>query len=194
MYRRDFLLSNDICFLETPGASYQDAGFSFKVWASATRVVFLREGILYYRQDNAGSSVNSPGKVYCVCDELAEMKRYLDERPEKKARFSTLLTKMRYDAYMWNYERLSEPLKREFIKRFSEDFKSEEEQGMLDYSLFEPWKIDDLKTILNDPIAFHEQCEAGERKESITRKSLYYLQNGGVPRLINAVKQRLAYR
>jgi len=194
LYQRDFLRSNEINFLETPGASYQDAGFSFKAWACATRVAFLHEGILYYRQDNEASSVNSPGKVYCVCDEYAEMKRYLDERPEKKASLSTLLVKMRYDSYMWNYERLNEPLKCEFIKRFSEDFQLEEEQGMIDYRLFEPWKIDDLKVILKDPEAFHTQREAGERKESIIRKSLYYLRIGGIPRLANAVKQRLASR
>jgi len=194
LYRRDFLMDNEISFLETPGASYQDAGFSFKVWASATRVVFLHEAILFYRQDNEASSVNSPSKVYCVCDEYAEMERYLDERPERKARLSTVLTKMRYDTYMWNYERLSEPLRREFIMRFSEDFKLEEQRGTLDYALFEPWKIDDLKMILSDPMAFHAQCEAGTRKESILRKSLYYLKIGGIPRLTLAVKQRLSQR
>ena len=34
IYRNDFLKKNDIAFLPSPGASYQDAGFNFKVWAS----------------------------------------------------------------------------------------------------------------------------------------------------------------
>lgn len=34
MYNRAFLQENDIRFLETPGASYQDAGFAFKAWAA----------------------------------------------------------------------------------------------------------------------------------------------------------------
>lgn len=70
-------------FLETPGASYQDAGFAFKVWASAERAAFNATQILRYREDNEASSVNSPGKVYCVCDEYAEMQSWLDARPEK---------------------------------------------------------------------------------------------------------------
>ena len=35
LYGRSFLERNGIWFLETPGASYQDAGFNFKVWACA---------------------------------------------------------------------------------------------------------------------------------------------------------------
>ena len=56
IYRRDFLLENSIDFLETPGASYQDAGFNFKVWASAVRVVYLHEAYLHYRTMRARRS------------------------------------------------------------------------------------------------------------------------------------------
>lgn len=71
VYRRDFLSEHGIDFLETPGASFQDSAFNFKVWACADRVVFLNEPVLHYRQDNESSSVNSPSKVYCICDEHA---------------------------------------------------------------------------------------------------------------------------
>ena len=43
IYNNDFLKKNDICFLPSPGASYQDAGFNFKVWASARRAYFVDE-------------------------------------------------------------------------------------------------------------------------------------------------------
>ncbi|MDO4443850.1 MAG: glycosyltransferase, partial [Slackia sp.] len=69
IYRRDFLESNAIRFLETPGASYQDTSFAFKVWAAAERAAFLEAPIIHYRQDNESSSVNSKGKVFCVCEE-----------------------------------------------------------------------------------------------------------------------------
>ena len=41
VYRKDFLEQNGIRFLETPGASFQDSSFNFKVWAMADRVVFF---------------------------------------------------------------------------------------------------------------------------------------------------------
>ena len=46
LYSRDFLVDDGIRFLETPGASYQDSGFNFKVWASARRVAFLAAPVL----------------------------------------------------------------------------------------------------------------------------------------------------
>ncbi len=73
LYKVDFLRARGIRFLETPGASYQDAGFNFKVWASAERATFIPQAILHYRQDNEKSSVNSAAKVFCVCDEYASV-------------------------------------------------------------------------------------------------------------------------
>jgi glycosyltransferase involved in cell wall biosynthesis len=192
LYSRDFLEANDIDFLETPGASYQDAGFNFKVWASATRTVFLHDALLSYRQDNETSSVNSPGKVYCVCDEYREMTHYLDKRPEKKAYLEAVKTKMKYDSYMWNYDRLTEELQAQFIARFAEEFKQDKANGSLDSALFEPWKTDDLSTIIESPLLFHAQRLADRRQVSSTlRKALYYLRIGGIPLLAHVVRRRL---
>ena len=83
LYRRDFLKDNGIRFLETPGASFQDSSFNFKVWATATKAYYIQDEILHYRQDNESSSINSPSKVYCVCDEYAEMDRFLASHPER---------------------------------------------------------------------------------------------------------------
>ena len=52
IYRRDFIRENNIRFNETPGASFQDASFNFKVMALAKRVQLIRDAFLHYRQDN----------------------------------------------------------------------------------------------------------------------------------------------
>ena len=52
--------------------------------------------------------MNSPGKVYCVCDEYAEMQRWLDARPAKKQYLQGVLERMKFNSYLWNYDRLSE--------------------------------------------------------------------------------------
>ena len=62
LYNREFLNKNNIRFLETPGASYQDTAFTFKVYASAERFKMIEEAFLHYRIDNENSSINSTNK------------------------------------------------------------------------------------------------------------------------------------
>ena len=62
IYKRSFLKANDISFLPTPGASYQDTSFTFKAFSSCKRFVMVHDAFLHYRQDNAGSSVNNADK------------------------------------------------------------------------------------------------------------------------------------
>lgn len=193
LYKRAFLKANDIRFLETPGASYQDAGFNFKVWVNAKRVVLVDEAFLRYRQDNETSSVNSPGKVYCVCDEYDEMIRYLDEGGFDRAAIDPILVKMRYDSYIWNYERLSPELRMKFSQRMSEDFRREDEAGLTDYALFESWKEADRRMIVRDPRLYHlrRMSEKGGGKLATLRRCY---QTGGMPLVFKVVREKMSNR
>ena len=183
IYRRDFLEQNDISFLPSPGASYQDAGFNFKVWASCDNAVLLNEAFLHYRQDNEKSSVNSPGKVYCVCDEHDEIARFIDEkRPELKAVLGPVRAHTKFLNYRWNYDRLDAELKPEFLERFSAEMRQEIESGCIDrryfdgsiycdsasegFRCFEPWEIIEIDWLANDPTyyAAHRACEHSSGK------------------------------
>lgn len=189
LYRRDFLEDNGIRFLETPGASYQDAAFNFKVWASATKAFYIQDEIIHYRQDNEASSVNSPSKVYCVCDEYAEMDRFLANRPDKQC-LKPVEEKMKYDTYMWNYDRLTEPLRRDFILQFAQEFKKDIESGYVDLALFDSWKRDDLTALMNDPMLFHARRETSG-DEGYLRKIRIYYRIGGPALLYRALKQKI---
>lgn len=149
LYRRDFLVANDIRFLETPGASYQDAGFNFKVWAMADRATYLPDHILHYRQDNEASSVNNPGKVFCVCDEYDEMDRYLRARPKKDALLRGVLTRMKFDSYMWNMCRLSPELRQEFLSRVREELAADRAAGNFEDADMGIYKETDLAFLLD---------------------------------------------
>lgn len=156
IYKKDFIRSNQIRFNETPGASYQDASFNFKVWALAKRVRLMEECFLHYRQDNEASSINSPGKVYCICDEYEEMERFLDAHPVEKGILEPVMVRIQYDSYNWNYGRLAEPLQREFIQRFHDDFEKHQMHGTLRKDYFEWYKWNTIHKILHDPDRFHE--------------------------------------
>lgn len=155
LYRRGFLVENGIRFLETPGASYQDSGFNFKVWAAARRAAFIPDAVLNYRQDNEQSSVNSPGKMFCVCDEYAEMERFVRAHGgTDEAALLGILQRMRLDSYLWNYDRLASELRPAFAERAAADFREALERGGLDLSLFEPAARADLDALVADPAAF----------------------------------------
>ena len=191
LYRRDFLEQNDIGFLETPGASYQDASFNFKVWTAATQVAFVKDALVYYRQDNQGSSVNSPDKAYCVVEEYAEMERYLDKRTAPEWLY-TVKTKMKYDTYMWNYERLADELKLDFLEHMSAELADDQKSGRLDRQLFDEWGLINLETIIRSPEEFHAQKLANAGMGSISKARLY-LRVGGLPLLLRTLKQKLLH-
>ena len=108
---RTFLLENDIRFLETKGGSYQDTSFAFKALSLAKRVLLTPKAYLHYRIDNENSSVNNKGKVYAICDEYKEIAYFLTNNLEKYGMFQSLYCRLKYGAYVWNYQRLSESLR-----------------------------------------------------------------------------------
>lgn len=122
IYKTSFIRQHKISFLETPGASYQDAAFTFKVWLYAERAVFLDEAFLYYRQDNETSSINSKGKVYCVCDECAEVERLLKTDYAGNQQLWQLKDKFKFDKYNWNFWRLEDSLRKEFLQQFRKEY------------------------------------------------------------------------
>lgn len=130
IYKRDFLIQNDIQFLNTAGASYQDTGFNFKVWAMAKNAVLTAKGYYHYRTDNANSSVKNPNKIFCVCDEFKEIERYLKEK-EVYDKYKHIFLNTKYSKYMWNYKRLSFKGKLTFLPVLSSEFLTHQKEGLL---------------------------------------------------------------
>lgn len=191
LYRRDFLLENKIRFLETPGASYQDSSFAFKIWAAAERAVFMEDPIVHYRQDNESSSVNSKGKVFCVCEEYAEINRWLDARDD--GTYARSLRHMahvsQYNAYLWNLDRLAPEFKLEFLRRMRDEFRSYETSGLLDWNDWSAWRALNLKSLMEDPERYirvrERSCDDGTAK-----KALFALRLGGPKALVQAIAGR----
>lgn len=186
LYRRDFLTANDIRFLETPGASYQDSGFNFKVWAAAEQASFVGAPVLNYRQDNEGSSVNNPGKVFCVCDEYASMEEFVRARGGADERqLLAILQRMKLDSYLWNYDRLAPELRPAFVERAAKEFRAAFKRGEVDLALFEPAAEADLRAMVADPAAFcvERDAAASAGAAGALRR---YLRMGG-PALVSRV-------
>lgn len=153
IYRKDMIDDNAIRFLETPGASYQDTSFAFKNYACSKRIEVISKVLHNYRI-NENSSVNSPGKVFCVCDEEAEIRRFVNEH-NKYAELKEILALRALGSYKWNYRRLSMPLKRQFIKQWSKETKEMFRNGEITGKYFSKSRINRLRIIANCPWMYY---------------------------------------
>lgn len=121
LYRNSFLKKYNISFLETSGASYQDVSFAFKVYALSEKVMFIDEPLLNYRIDNINSSINSKGKINCVCVEYREILNFLKLHPDIYEQIKFHLPLLRYNCYKWNYLRIDRKFKLSFLKEWQKD-------------------------------------------------------------------------
>lgn len=154
LYRRDFLERNGIRFLETPGASFQDTSFAFKVYACAERVEFIPKVLHNYRI-NESSSVTSPSKVFFVCDEEAEIRRFAAERGLSDLLKEAMAFRA-FGSYKWNYNRLGPmKLKRMFMKRWSEEAKEMFRNGEVTRRYFSKNRIFRLRLIAYCPWIYY---------------------------------------
>ena len=128
IYRKAFLEANDIKFLPTPGASFQDTSFAFKCYLKCNRFMSIQGCYVHYRQHD-NNSVRSDGKLYSVCDEWDEIIRYAQKDKNFK-KIKQLIGELFNNTYRWNYNRLTESGRRSFIKRWSEDWKKCEDLGI----------------------------------------------------------------
>ena len=182
IYRTDFIRDNGIRFNETPGASYQDASFNFQVWLNAERAWFIHDAFLYYRQDNEQSSVNSPGKVYCVCDEYARMEGFLDEWPDadEAREMRGVLIAMKFDSYLWNYDRLAPELASEFFDRMVEEMRAHADRGEIVWEAFRDDKRYELGWLLDDPEFMIARHHAILNHSTRLGRAFSYFRQGGL--------------
>ena len=115
IYRKDFLFNNEISFLDTPGASYQDTSFAFKVWACAQKVLLIPDPVIYYRQDNSESSSNNSKKVFDIFKETNEMSDFLVRKKLERFMPQCMLAKFR--GLKWSMDRLQGTDKIRFLTK-----------------------------------------------------------------------------
>lgn len=150
IYRRSFLTENNIRFNETPGASYQDTAFAFKVWACAERIYLLRDAFLHYRIDNENSSVNSSGKIFSICDEFSSIQSFLNLDNERKMRFIRQVQVLKFDSYYWNLQRISDTYKTQFRDVMALEYIKAGYDGFLHKEDFDEWRWNTLQQIITE--------------------------------------------
>lgn len=177
IYRREFLLKNHICFLETPGASYQDLSFWFKVYVSAERSYFTKEAFINYRTDNFDSSVKSKDKVYFICDEIAECKDYLQRCGCDREVFYPYVIRVMHQAYIWNANRIAFCHLEGFLRKIVPEMRKDKRSKYMDLSLFSEGEWKDFEYITERPeeyvrMKYNASLQASADNESIYARAL----------------------
>ena len=141
VYKRSFLTGNDIRFLPTPGAAYQDTSFAFKVWLCAKKVIVTHSPVIRYRTDNAASSSHERGKIFNLITEFEEIDRFFEER--KEPALYPVIAKVKYLSAIWNINRLAPDCRTAFAIRIHYLFRDYQTKGYLirKYWNDEDWEL-----------------------------------------------------
>ena len=122
IYRREFLLENQIWHNETPGGSYQDNGFWFQSFSLAERVVFIPKAFYHYRQDNENASVKNSGKIFCICDEYNFIEEKMKAHENIFAQVYGAFLVAKIGAYTHTLQRISPEYREVFLNQMKKDF------------------------------------------------------------------------
>lgn len=156
IYRRKFLLEQDIWFNETPGASFQDTSFVFLTKAYADRFVLVKEAYLHYRIDNASSSTRSTGKIFSVIDEYDAIQRHLMAYPLKENReLCGLSAELLYWNFTFTENRIPVDKYFEFWRKGYPKLKAAQQQGVFHEDLgksMEDWMWQRYKPYRNQRV------------------------------------------
>ncbi len=179
LYKKEFLVKNNILFNETPGASFQDTSFAAICWLFAERVYLVNEAVLHYRMDNVDSSIHASGKVFCICDEWSRVEKELDKYPEKKEIVKGYEIAMKYQGYLFNYFRLSACYQYALLVRIQEELLEDEKQGFLEKKCFEPAVWEQVTDIIADREQFFLKTAKAIQDERMEKtqtknKEVYY--------------------
>ena len=155
IYRTSFLREKHVRLNESAGASFQDNGLWWQVFTQSHRVMFLNQSFYRLRRDNPNSSVKSPGKVYCMCEEYDFIRDFLRRHPDLEGRYATVLPLSRMSNYFFTLDRIAPEFRHAFVRRFAQDFRKIKADGELDRSHYTKDQWARLQRIMVAPELFY---------------------------------------
>lgn len=169
IYRRSFLNRHKIRFNTTLGASYQDNGFYFRTFTYAERIYFLDKAFYNYRLDNPNSSSNSKKKIYCICDEYENIQQHLSRDADKYKELIPILVKRKFLIYLWNQRRVPDEYKKEFAKKYHDEFCMHLEKNEIDLALYNKDETKKLLWLIYDEEKFADMInkEADQKWKNV---------------------------
>ena len=116
IYKKNLLIKNNIKFLKSPGASYQDTSFFLKTLFKSKKVIFIENSLLNYRQTNLNSSINNNSieKAMFILKDFSEFEKFIKTDINSFIKIEKIYNTKKFHSLFWNLERIDN--KKEFIK------------------------------------------------------------------------------
>lgn len=166
LYRTEFLRINNIILNESPGASFQDTGFSVLTLLYARKILFDHGSFYRYRIDNVFSSSKSQAKCLTVFEEFQWIEGQLRNRKLDNEDNCIALCEKKLMHYIWNYGRLRGDIALQFVGGIYEELKNQYiAHGMLTKIKFEYQEM--FKTLFTAAKYAHKFYE-GEKMKMIS--------------------------
>lgn len=144
IYRRNLIFDNDIWFLETPGASYQDTSFAFKITTISNKISLVKTPYIHYCVDNEFSSVKAKDKAFVICCEYEEIAHFLETKNIVDKNIWDKKYTNQWFGYLWNLERIDKKYQKDFVEKITDEFSQYYAQGHLTESFISMLNIFDL--------------------------------------------------
>lgn len=156
IYRTSFLRENNIIFHETPGASFQDVSFAFKVFANADNILLTDKAYYHYRVSNPNSSVKMSNKLDKLEGELDFVEEYVVKHEKKEGLlpiFSRLVFRILYENYCSSVPAYQFAILNELERRL----RIYESQGDFDDEIWDDEAVAIAKEVLSDKDGYYEK-------------------------------------
>ena len=131
----------------------------------------MKDAFLHYRMDNEASSINSSKKVYCLCDEYAEIDRFLSQRQDLFNPFQYVVQHLKFTGYRWNYHRIASQYQQGFLEHVMQEFAVSDRAGYLLQQFWpqEDWMI--LQDMLQYPAVVSYRAEKKRQQQEMYRSA-----------------------
>lgn len=170
LYRKKFIIENEITLNESAGASFQDISFRFLVCCASRCSYHLQKGLYYYRTDNESSSSHDDAKVMNIVDEYKYLKNELDKRGWLIGEIIGYYYFWKYTGYFWNVKRLSYEANREFISHFLAEMDREKDKLRICWEQLRPDICSILLNFRQNPYIVLAEEKDREEKKRIDKK------------------------
>ena len=154
LYKRQFLVSNNIRHNETPGASFQDNGFWFQGFCLTKSLYLIDKSFYMNRRDNPNSSVKNKEKVYCANIEYKYIREFLELHKLYDSFKSVYVMKLWHNCW-FTYNRIDKKFKLKYISDIRNELKSFYGEGLIDADHFSRNELLAIQKIMKNPTLFY---------------------------------------
>lgn len=156
IYSAEFIRKYDIRFNETPGASFQDVSFAFKVYANAKKIMLTDNSYYYYRTSNPNSSVKMVSKLDKLCGEINCIEKFINKRKDAKA-LEPIASRLYFRILYENYHDAVPAYQYAFLQEISKQLRIYDNRDDFSASIWDEEAVAIAHEILKDKDAFYKK-------------------------------------